>query len=127
MLEQPKPPEEEFLDHLPSKGATVSAVAILYTLANFKESTAALSSSAQDNKVRSYVTDKEALEAVKTFESNLEKVEKIIRQRNRERDEEYPYMLPSQLHFTVAAPATVEWQKARMKLKAVANFRLDKK
>ena len=119
--------EEEFLDHLPSKGATVSAVAILYTLANFKESTAALSSSAQDNKVRSYVTDKEALEAVKTFESNLEKVEKIIRQRNRERDEEYPYMLPSQLHFTVAAPATVEWQKARMKLKAVANFRLDKK
>ncbi|QDZ24741.1 lipoxygenase [Chloropicon primus] len=99
--EKPEEPmtEKEFLEHLPSKGATVSAVAILFTLSNFKECTAALSSKAQDNKVKSYVSDPKALECIRVFESNMDKVEKIIRQRNLKRDEDYPWMLPSKLHF----------------------------
>ena len=98
-----KPPEEEtftekeFLDHLPSKGATASSVAILFALANFKECTPSLSSKAYDNKVRNYVVDAKALEAVKAFEGNMAKIEKIIEQRNLKRDEEYKWMKPSEI------------------------------
>ena len=97
--EKPEEPltEKDFLKHLPSKGATASAIAILFTLANIKESTAALSSKAQDNKVRSYVVDPEALETIKVFEANMSKVEKIIEQRNLARDEAYTCMKPSEI------------------------------
>ena len=89
--------EKDYLAHLPSKGATVSAVAILFTLASFRECTPALSSSARDNKVRSYVADPRAQECLRTFKANMTKVEKIIDQRNQKRDKVYKWMKPSEI------------------------------
>ena len=43
--------EKEFLRHMLSKGAAASAVAILFTLSNYKECVAALSSKALDGRV----------------------------------------------------------------------------
>ena len=86
--------EKEFLRHMPSKGAAASAVAILFTLSNYKECAAALSSKALDSKVRSYVTDQRALDCIEVFQTNLAKIEKIIEQRNAKRDEVYKWMQP---------------------------------
>ncbi len=71
------------------------AVAILYTLSNYRECTASLSGQAHDNKLRSYIVDAKALEAVAVFEANMAKIEQIIEQRNAKRDEPYKWMKPS--------------------------------
>ena len=49
--------EKEFLRHMLSKGAAASAVAILFTLSNYKECAAALSSKALDGRVASVQTE----------------------------------------------------------------------
>ena len=49
--------EKEFLRHMLSKGAAASADAILFTLSNYKECAAALSSKALDGRVASVQTE----------------------------------------------------------------------